>query len=243
MVAACIVQARMGSTRLPGKVMRPLCGETVLAHVLRRCAATPGVDVVVCATVEGADGDPVAAEAVRVGASVFRGSEQDVLGRYLGAARAVEADRILRVTSDCPLIDPVLCGAVLACCGPAAADFASNNTPPSWPHGLDCEAFTRDLLETAAARASDPYEREHVSPWMRKAPGVRYANVAGPGGVLPDHRWTLDYPEDLAFFEALFPLLPSPPAIPPSEAVLAVLAVHPAIALINAHKNPHRRAA
>jgi glutamate-1-semialdehyde 2,1-aminomutase/spore coat polysaccharide biosynthesis protein SpsF len=136
-----------------------------------------------------------------------------------------------------------LCGAVLALCGPDAADFASNNTPASWPHGLDCEAFTGALLATAASSALDPYEREHVSPWMRKAPGLRHANVAGPGGALPEHRWTLDYPEDLAFFEALFPLLPPAPAIPTTEVVLAVLDAHPAIALINAHRNPHRRAA
>jgi len=233
MTAACIVQARMGSTRLPGKVLERLAGETVLAHVLRRCRAIPGIDCVVCATAEGPQDDPVADEALGAGAIVFRGSERDVLGRYLGAARAVEADRVLRVTSDCPLIDPALCGEVLALCGPRAAEFASNNRPPSWPHGLDCEAFTRDLLERAAAAASFPYEREHVTPWMRVTPGIRRADIAGPGGVALEQRWTLDYPEDLAFLEALFPLLPPPPAIASTAQVMAVLAANPAVARIN----------
>ncbi|MBV9862951.1 MAG: NTP transferase domain-containing protein [Alphaproteobacteria bacterium] len=238
MTTACIVQARMGSTRLPGKVLRRLGDDTVLRHVLRRCAAIPGVDVVVCATVVGADGERVAAEALRSGALVFRGDEADVLGRYLGAAEMVDATRIMRVTSDCPLIDPVLCGRVLALCGGAnGADFATNNMPPSWPHGLDCEAFTRDLLEAAAATAEASYDREHVSPWMQQAAGVRRANLAGPGGELTQHRWTLDYPEDFAFFAALFPLLPPPPALPGMEQVLDVLAMHPGLSRLNQHRS------
>jgi spore coat polysaccharide biosynthesis protein SpsF (cytidylyltransferase family) len=231
---ACIVQARLGSTRLPGKILCELAGVSVLGHVLRRAAAVPGVDCVVCATVTGTDGDRVAQEARRHGAIVFHGDEKDVLGRYLGAARLVAADRILRVTSDCPLIDPALCGQVLALCGPGEADFAANNTPPSWPHGLDCEAFTRAVLEEAALRARRPDEREHVSPWMREAPGLVRADLSGPGGAIVHHRWTLDYPEDLAFLEAVFALLPKPPSLPDMAAVLAVLREHPALAAINA---------
>ena len=236
MTSACIVQARMGSTRLPGKVMRRIGGDTVLAHVLRRCAAIPGIDHVVCATVAGADGDPVAHEAERVGAVVFRGSESDVLARYLGAARAVAAERILRATSDCPLIDPDICGKVLALCGPGKAEFASNNRPPSWPHGLDCEAFTRALLERTAEAARTDYEREHVSPWMTEAAEIRRADYTGPGGALLEHRWTLDYPEDLAFFEALFARLPAPPAIPGMGEVLDILAAEPWISALNAER-------
>jgi spore coat polysaccharide biosynthesis protein SpsF len=236
MTTACIVQARMGSTRLPGKVMRPLAGESVLAHVLRRCRAIPGVDCVVCATVAQASEDIVAHEAERVGAIVFRGAERDVLGRYRDAARAVGADRVLRVTSDCPLIDPEVSGRVLGLCGPAGAEFATNNMPPSWPHGLDCEAFTIDLLNRAANAAYLSDHREHVSGWMRETAGISRANLAGPGGRLVGHRWTLDYPEDLAFFEALFALLPSPPAIPAAAEVLAVLAANPGLASINAHR-------
>jgi spore coat polysaccharide biosynthesis protein SpsF len=234
MTTACIVQARMGSTRLPGKVLARIGGDSVLAHVLRRCQAIPGIDCVVCATVAQPADDAVAREAERVGAVVFRGSENDVLARYRDAARVVDAARVLRVTSDCPLIDPRLCGRVLALCGPAGAEFVTNNVPPSWPHGLDCEAFTRDLLERAAAAATRPDEREHVSPWMRRESGIRRTDLTGPGGALLAHRWTLDYPQDLEFFAALFALLPEPPALPTTEEVLAVLAAHPEIAQLNA---------
>jgi spore coat polysaccharide biosynthesis protein SpsF len=236
MTTACIVQARMGSTRLPGKIMRRLAGETVLSQVLRRCRAISGVDCVVCATVAQPSDDSVADEAERAGAIVFRGAERDVLGRYRDAARAVGADRILRVTSDCPLIDPAVCGRVLALCGKGGAEFATNNMPPSWPHGLDCEAFAMDLLARAAAAAHVPDHREHVSGWMRETPGVSRANLASDDGTLVRHRWTLDYPEDFAFFAALFPLLPSPPAIPAMAEVLAVLAAHPELASINAQR-------
>jgi len=133
---ACIIQARLGSTRLPGKVLETLGDAPVLEHVLRRCQAIEGVDEVVCATVEGADGDAVATLADNLDIAVYRGSESDVLARYHGAAHAVGADVVMRVTSDCPLIDPEVCAAVLKLREEADADYAANNMPPSWPHGL-----------------------------------------------------------------------------------------------------------
>jgi spore coat polysaccharide biosynthesis protein SpsF (cytidylyltransferase family) len=110
MVAAVIVQARMASTRLPGKVLKPLRDGTVLREVLRRCRAIPGVDIVCCAVPESAANDPVAREAESCDAAVHRGHDTDVLDRYAGAARVLAADTVMRVTSDCPLIDPGLCG-------------------------------------------------------------------------------------------------------------------------------------
>ncbi|HSJ08192.1 MAG TPA: NTP transferase domain-containing protein, partial [Longimicrobiales bacterium] len=109
-----VVQARMGSSRFPGKVMEALAGRSVLEHVLERCAAIPGVDAVCCATSVRAADDVVAGAAAVLGAAVVRGSEADVLGRYAQAAREMDADVVLRVTADCPLIDPRVCGAVLA---------------------------------------------------------------------------------------------------------------------------------
>lgn len=198
----------MGSTRLPGKVMRPLGETTVLGQVLRRCAAIPGIDVVVCATGTEAADDPICAEAAAHGAIVHRGSPDDVLARYHGAALQVGADIVMRVTSDCPLIDPQVCGAVLALRRDRGADYAANNMPPSFPHGLDCEAFTAAALARAAAAATDPPDREHVTPWLRREPGLVRANLAGPGGVSAHYRWTLDYLEDFAFFTAVFAVLP-----------------------------------
>ncbi len=238
----CIVQARMASTRLPGKVLLQLAGRTVLSHVLERCGAIPGIDAVCCATPEDADCNPVAAEAKRCGAEVFRGSERDVLDRYYGAAKTLHADYILRVTSDCPLIDPELCGRVLAEVTSDGADFAVNNMPVSWPHGLDCEAFTFALLERTSREAQAPMEREHVSLFMRHASGVRRANVAAEGKDISRHRWTLDLPRDYAFFDALFPRLPEGPEGWDYRVPLVLVEADPELAAINAgHQQPLKK--
>ena len=230
---AVIVQARMGSSRLPRKVMMTLAGKTVLAHVLGRCQAIDGVDVVCCATTDAAEDDPVAAEAQRLGAFVFRGSQRDVLDRYDRAATALGADIVVRITSDCPLVDPAVVAAVVCLRAEDGADYAANTMPPTWPHGLDCEVFTRDALAGAARWARDAHAREHVTPWLRTHPDIRRANLTGPGGAVAEHRWTLDYPEDMRFLEALFAHLPPDPALSGMEDILAVLEDHPGLAAIN----------
>ena len=236
---AVIVQARSRSTRLPGKVLLPLAGRTVLDHVLARCRAVPGADRVVCAVPEGAGDDAVAAEALRCGVVVVRGPEADVLERYRRAALAVAADEIVRVTSDCPLIDPALCGAVLALRRAEGADYACNNLPPSWPHGLDCEAFTLAALERAGRESADLAEREHVTTRLREQPGYRVVNLPCPQPGLAGHRWTLDYAADFAFFEALFARLPAIDRAWTMTELLAVLEAHPEIAAINAGHADH----
>ena len=195
---AVIVQARYGSTRLPGKVLLPLGEETVLWHVLKRCQRIKA-DVVVCAVPEG--DEAVAIEAIRAGAKVAYGPEDDVLGRYLLAATDVGANKILRVTSDCPLIDPEICNEVLELSG--VLDYASNVTPRMWPKGLDCEAFSITALQTADRKATDPRDREHVGPWMQR--NLENKTLLGPG---VRGRWVLDYPEDYYFLSALFEYLP-----------------------------------
>ncbi len=242
MTVAAIIQARMGSSRLPGKVLLTLQGRTVLDHVITRCQAIRGVDAVCCAVPETPDSDPVAEEAARLGAIVVRGPEQDVLARYDGAARELGADIIMRVTSDCPLTDPEVNAQVLELLRRTGADYAANNLEPDWPHGLDCEAFSAAALAEAAREARDPYEREHVTPWLRQHPSLRRAHLAGPGGDIGDLRWTLDYPEDLAFFSTLFEKL-SPGLERGYEEVLKVLRAHPEIGAINAHRATARRGA
>lgn len=237
MTTAVIVQARMASTRLPGKVLLDLAGHTVLWHVLTRCRAIPGADIICCAIPDTPENAPIAAEAEACGAVVTRGSESDVLLRYARAAEQVGADVVMRVTSDCPLIDPEVCGRVLALCAVERADYACNNMPRTWPHGLDCEAFTGTALLRAAAAATAAYDREHVTPWLRRSPGVCRATLPGPGGAFAAQRWTLDYPEDYAFFRALFERLPAAPAIPSSAEVFALLDRHPEIAALNAMRH------
>ena len=224
----------MASTRLPGKVLLPLAGQSVLWHVLTRCAAVEMADVVCCAIPDDGSCEEIAAETKRVGALVARGPEHDVLARYLLAARMLEADVIMRVTSDCPVINPAICDAVLRARTEAAADYASNNMPRCWPHGLDCEAFTLTSLARAAEEANAPEDREHVTPWLRRADSILRVHVAGPDEVLAQHRWTLDFPEDYRFFQALFNALPPPPHIASFAEILTAVETAPEIAALNA---------
>jgi spore coat polysaccharide biosynthesis protein SpsF len=203
MKSAVIVQARFASTRLRGKVLLPLAGHTVLWHVMERCHKIAGADVVVCAVPDGEINDPVAEEAKRCGAVVTRGSESDVLDRYNKAAIAVGADVVMRVTSDCPLIEPAVCAQVLALVRAGVADYACNNMPRSFPHGLDCEAFTAKWLAEAARVATAPDEREHVTPWLRNNASLRRVNLYGPGGEAALQRITLDTPEDYDVIRAI----------------------------------------
>jgi spore coat polysaccharide biosynthesis protein SpsF (cytidylyltransferase family) len=233
MTAAIIVQARMGSTRLRGKVLMDVGGRTVLDHVMSRCRAVAGADAVCCAVPDTADSDPVAAEARRLGVEVFRGSEADVLDRHWRAARALKADVVMRITSDCPLIDPEVAAEVLGLRAKGDLDYACNNMPPSWPHGLDCEAMTFAWLDRAAREATAPYDREHVTPFIRNHPDSRKANLPCPVAGVARHRWTLDTPADLAFMRALFPHLPPGAAGHGWRAALALVEADPGLAHVD----------
>ncbi|MDY0873065.1 UDP-2,4-diacetamido-2,4,6-trideoxy-beta-L-altropyranose hydrolase [Dongia rigui] len=232
-VTAIIVQARLGSSRLPGKILQKIGGRTVLEHDIARLKSVRGADLVVIATTDKDSDTVVADAATAAGALVFRGDETDVLARYLGAARMVDADVVMRVTSDCPLIDSAICDAVLALRAATGADYAANNMPRLFPHGLDCEAFTRAALERAANEATDAYDREHVTPWLRRMPGLTRANLTGPGWPANQQRWTLDFPEDLTFFADLFAEMPLDP-VPDWQAVLSYLGQHPQLVQANA---------
>ena len=234
MRVAVIIQARMGSTRLPGKVLLDLGGRTVLARVIERALAIPGADVVVCAVPVGAEDDPVAREAERAGAVVTRGARDDVLDRYWRAALAVQADAVMRVTSDCPLIDPQVCGDLIALFQRSGADYACINDPATWPHGLECEIFSFAWLDRAAREAQKPSEREHVSPFMRTHPDARRINMPGPGPETVRHRWTLDHADDLAFLRALWPRIPEGPEGWSWRVPFAIVEADPALAALNA---------
>ncbi len=200
---AVIAQARMGSSRLPGKVLKTVGDRTVVAHVLSRAQAIAGVDVVCCATTTDPSDDILAEEAARTGSKVYRGSPDDVLDRYVQAAAMLDATIIMRITCDCPLLDPFVCADLIRLRQAKQADYAATNLTATWPHGLDCEIFTAAALREAHVKAHTPYEKEHVTPWMRNNPQLLKISLDGPGGDAASMRWTLDYPEDFAFLQAL----------------------------------------
>jgi spore coat polysaccharide biosynthesis protein SpsF len=161
---AILVQARTGSTRLPGKVLKSIGSRTVLEEVIGRCLRVRGVDVVAASIPDQERDDVLVPVAERAGAVVTRGSEVDVLDRYVKSAKSVNADIIVRITSDCPLIDPEIVGALLELRARENADYASNDREPSYPVGLDCEAFTMEALLEADKNTTKGSEREHVTP-------------------------------------------------------------------------------
>ena len=203
-----IVQARMGSTRLPGKVLLSLAGKTVLENVLVRLMSMKGLDEICCATTLLPEDDDIVQEAEKIGVLVCRGSDTDVLRRYSDAAKLLKADKILRVTSDCPAVDPEVCKSVLNLLDRENVDYASNNMPREWPIGIDCEAFTSDALYQADLYAKELPEREHVTPWMRVNKNLHRANLLCPHQGIKSLRLTLDYPEDYKFLNAIFDQLP-----------------------------------
>jgi glutamate-1-semialdehyde 2,1-aminomutase len=198
-----IVQARMGSTRLPGKVMRPLGGAPMIERLLERLARARSLDGIWLATSDARADDALAAHVAALGYPVFRGSEADVLSRFHGAATQAGATAVLRVTGDCPLVDPGLVDAVVGDFLSGGADYVSNVAPPSYPDGLDLEVFSAEALATAMADARAPAEREHVTPYLRESGRFRTRNIAHAED-LSGLRWTVDEPGDFAVVERVF---------------------------------------
>jgi spore coat polysaccharide biosynthesis protein SpsF len=180
------IEARMSSTRLPGKVMLPVLGEPLLAHLVRRAQAVPSLDRVILATTIG-EGDNVLAElAGALGIGCFRGSEQDVLGRVLAAAAAESADLIVELTGDNPLIDPAIIETVIRTFVANDAEYVSNTHVKSFPDGMDVQVFRRETLARSASMTDQLLDREHVTLHMRRHPQLfRPIHVVAP----PDLHW------------------------------------------------------
>jgi len=228
-----VIQARRGSSRLPDKILKPLDGTPVLERVIDRVQKTEGVNHVICAVPEGTYNDAVAELARACGAGVSRGSEQDVLARYMGAVDHINCTYVMRVTSDCPLLDPSVCADLLAGVHSAKALYG---VTAGWPHGLDCEVFTREMLVKAFREATHPNDREHVTLWMKRNCGGGDFYLKPDQNYMADHRWVLDYPEDLEFLEALVPLLPKFPAVAGWREVVAMVNKNSQLKEINQSK-------
>jgi len=209
----CVSQARMTSTRLPGKVLMEAAGLSLVEHHLNRLKRARNLDAAVLATTVNATDDPLATAATRIGLPVFRGSESDVLGRFAGAAAMMEADVVVRVTSDCPLIDPELIDALIEA-REAGSDYSWIDVT-RWPRGFDAEIFARELLDEADRTATDPYEREHVTPYIYRRPErFRLGPPLTPAPGEWDRAWRLcvDEAADLELVRRILgELLPAEP--------------------------------
>lgn len=231
-----IVQARMGSTRLPGKVMKPLLGKPLLAHLLERLERVSQADQVVVATPEGVAEQFIVDLVERFpSVGLFRGSEHDVLARYHGAAHQFGGEVIVRVTSDCPLIDPNITGRCIEAFLADDLDYVSTGLRRTFPRGLDTEVFSLEALGVAFHEAVDPPEREHVTPFLYHRPErFRLFGVTAEEDR-SDLRLTVDTPEDFELvrriYETLYPEQPNFSF----EDVLALLDKHPDWADINRH--------
>lgn len=208
MKTVAIVQARMGSTRLPGKVLLEAAGKPLLVWHLERLAQVSQLDRIVVATTDSAADDVVADCAARMGVAVFRGSEDDVLDRYYQAARCFQAELVLRTTSDCPLLDPALVSAVLERWHQAGdLDYLSTATPQSYPRGMDCELFSFSTLHTAWCEGREADDREHVTPFVYRRPERFRLGRLEAGRPYQDYRLTVDTPEDLQLIRLILQAL------------------------------------
>lgn len=210
-----ILQARMSSTRLPGKVLEPVLGQPMIARQVERLRRCRRIDRLVVATSSRPDDDVLARTCDAIGLPVFRGSLDDVLDRFHGALAAFgPAETVVRMTADCPLADWALIDRVIGAHLDTAVDYTSN-TPAvrTFPHGLDVEVMRAPVLETAWREARDPYEREHVTPFIYRRPERFSLGYVSDAPSLAHLRWTVDTPDDLAFvrhvYETLYPRNPA----------------------------------
>ncbi len=199
-----IIQARMSSSRLPGKVLAEIAGHPMLEHVVRRARKAGVGETVVVATSDDPSDDPVAAFCAANDISVERGSRDDVLDRYYGAATNQTAAAVVRLTADCPMLDPKVIDAVCREFDPARHDYVSNTLDRTYPRGLDTEVFTFDALERARNEARLGSEREHVTPYIWNHPERFRLKQVQQQQDHSSERWTVDHAQDLEFVRAVY---------------------------------------
>lgn len=206
MKKVAIVQARLGSTRLPGKILMDLAGRPMLAQQIRRMKRCRFLDEIVVATTTASADDAVVELARHEGVGWFRGSQEDVLSRYLGAARESYADLVVRITGDCPLVDPEVTDLVVSelAAHSTGCDYASNSLRRTYPRGLDAEALFWDVLLRINRMAATPEDREHVTVLPRQHPGLFLTRSIEDSEDNSDLRWTVDHDADLQLVRTLY---------------------------------------
>lgn len=235
MKIGAIIQARTGSSRLPKKVLMDLCGETVLWHVVQRVSQSKKINQIIIATTDKEEDAKIVDEAKRIGVDFFRGSEEDVLSRYYFAAKENEIDLVVRITSDCPLIDPHVVDEIIGKVESGVYLVATNGgndlSKRRYPRGLDVEAFTFDLLERAYFNAKEKYQREHVTPYLYENETSVFYDTDHED--LSSHRWTLDTKEDYKLISIVYNSLYKGKHSFYLDEIISFIQKHPEIAEIN----------
>lgn len=228
-----VIQARVSSSRLPGKVLAPVLGEPMLARMVERVLRAEALDKLVVATSADPSDDPLTAVCESAGVGCFRGSLDDVLDRFHGAATAFGADHVVRLTGDCPLADPDVIDDVVRLHLTGGYDYTSNVCPPTFPDGLDVEVATMATIAVAWRAADRTAQREHVTLWIRdNGERFRIGNLTHEPD-LSGRRWTVDEPEDFAFVSRVYgELYPASPDFRMDD-VLALLERCPELSDIN----------
>ncbi len=229
-----VIQARFSSSRLPGKVMKDLLGEPMLFRQIERVLRSKMIGSIVVATSDDPSDDPIEVMCKEKGIAVFRGSLDDVLDRFYRASEPYSPDHVVRITGDCPLIDPAIIDMVTAKHLEEQNDYTSNTLVPTFPDGLDVEVMTFDALKVAWRSARLSSEREHVTPFIYKnQDNFKCANLANESGDLSKMRWTVDEPEDFTFIHGVYSrLYPVNPDFS-TEEVLRLIEDHPEFYALN----------
>ncbi len=203
MKVVALVQARMGSTRLPNKVMKPINGVPMIELLLSRLSKSRRIDEIVLATSVDKRNEPLVEHVRSLGYACEQGSENDVLDRYVQVATKHDADVVVRITGDCPLVDPELVDQCIDTFLASGADYCSNTNPPTFPDGLDISVAKMSALERAGREAVSHYEREHVMPYIRQSGHFTLSGMQN-NEDLSALRWTVDDPEDFEVISNVF---------------------------------------
>jgi spore coat polysaccharide biosynthesis protein SpsF len=230
-----IIQARVGSTRLPKKIFAEISGKPLLYHVLKRARKSRKIHDVVVATTRNPQDDVVEDWCLAENVSIFRGDEEDVLRRFYEAAVSYNADTVVRITADDPFKDPVIIDQVIDMYFRDGLDFSCNNNPPSFPEGLDVEVFSMDALTEANINASSSFEREHVTQYFYRHPKKYLLGNYAYKENISQLRWTIDTEEDLKMVRAVYNGLYSSKKIFLMEDILEFLLKNRKISIINSH--------
>ena len=234
-----IVQARMASTRLPGKVMLAAAGKPLLGHVVERLSFSTTLGKIAVATSTDERDDIIAGFCNAQNIPVFRGSIDDVLDRYYQASKHLGLDVIVRITSDCPLIDPMLVDEMVRFFieHEDQYDLVTNRNPLTYPDGLDADVMSMGSLEYVWQHATEQHQREHTIPYFWEA-GMRVYNFEHPDQLFYKHRWTLDYPEDYELIKSIFTSLYKEGELFTTQDILDYLVLNPELLKINAKYLP-----